>query len=86
MVSKCANPDCSETFRYFHSGRLFRVETTAAPERRRTMGADDSPNKPIRRVVFYWLCSDCAEKMTLVSDPAAGISVRPKSRAASAAA
>jgi hypothetical protein len=27
MVAKCANPECSSQFRYFHSGKLFVVES-----------------------------------------------------------
>ena len=86
MVSKCANPDCSAVFRYFHQGKLFRIETATGFDRRRTMGNDESPPKPLRRVVFYWLCPDCVEKLTLVFDRETGVSVRPKTYAASAAA
>jgi hypothetical protein len=46
MVSKCANPDCSAVFRYFHQGKLFRIETAMGLDRRRTMGNDESPPKP----------------------------------------
>ena len=67
MVSKCANPNCFATFRYFHTGKLFRMETEAGPERRRTMGDDQKTRKPLRRLEFYWLCEDCAEKMTRFS-------------------
>ncbi len=86
MVSKCANPDCSATFRYFHKGKLFRMETEAGPERRRTMGDDEETRKPLRRLEFYWLCEDCAEKMTLVFERGIGVSTRPNafSRAARA--
>ena len=77
MVSKCANPDCSATFHYFHKGRLFRMETEAGPERRRTMGDDQATRKPLRRLEFYWLCEDCAEKMTLVFERGIGVSIRP---------
>jgi hypothetical protein len=86
MVSKCANPDCSASFRYFHAGKLFRMETAAGFDRRRTLGQDDSLNKPLRRVVFYWLCEDCAEKMTVVFDKESGISVRSSAKAQSAVA
>jgi len=27
MLSKCANPPCSASFRYFRQGKLFRVDT-----------------------------------------------------------
>ena len=78
MVSKCANPECTTPFLYFHRGKLFRVETEGRQERRRDMGAESGAGKPLRRIEFYWLCQDCAEKMTLVFDRTTGISVRPR--------
>lgn len=86
MVSKCANPHCIAIFRYFHIGRLFRIETSSGMERRRSMGQDEALGRPLRRIEFYWLCENCASKMTLVFDERAGVSVRENSRAASAAA
>jgi len=87
MVSKCANPDCTASFRYFHLGKLFRIETSAGLDRRRSMSDDDrGGNKPLRRLEFYWLCEDCAQKMTLVFEKDAGITVRPSVYAQSAAA
>lgn len=74
MVSKCANPGCQAPFRYFHTGKLFRVDKQIGYERRRLMGSD--AKKPIRHVEFYWLCDSCASKMTLIFDQASGVSVR----------
>ena len=86
MVSKCANPECSTPFRYFHQGKLFRIETAGVPDRRRSMGGDHVSPKPLRRVVFYWLCPECVEKLTLAFDKETGVTVRPRNSAASAAA
>ena len=86
MVSKCANPECTTPFLYFHRGRLFRLETEGRQERRRDMGVESGAAKPLRRIEFYWLCQDCAEKMTLVFDRMTGISVRPRPNAAAQAA
>ncbi len=87
MVSKCANPDCSATFRYFHVGKLFRLETTAGFDRRHSLDDDEGvASKPMRRIMFYWLCENCAAKMTLAFDRDTGITVRPQIRAQSAAA
>jgi hypothetical protein len=86
MVSKCANPDCSATFRYFHTGKLFQMECIAGLDRRRGMGQDPAYGKPLRRLEFYWLCEECAQRMTLTFDKENGVEVRPKSVAASAAA
>jgi len=85
MVSKCANPECSAAFLYLHSGRLFRIETSSGHERRRAMG-EETPRKPLRRIEFYWLCQNCAPRMTLAYEHDAGISVRLKELAASAVA
>ena len=76
MVSKCANPECAAPFRYFHQGKLFRLETEAGFDRRRTLGVNDEMKKPRRRLEFYWLCENCAGKMTLVFEKGAGVSVR----------
>jgi len=87
VVSKCANPGCSATFRYFHVGKLFRLETTAGFERRHSLDDDEYvTSKPRRRIMFYWLCENCASKMTLAFDKNTGISVHPQVRAQSAVA
>jgi hypothetical protein len=85
MVSKCANPDCSAPFRYFHTGKLFRVDTAVGLDRRRTLGQDAREDKPLRRLEFFWLCQDCAEKMTLIFDKESRVSVRRKDYARAAA-
>ena len=73
MVSKCANPACKAPFLYFHQGKLFRREGSLAHE------ANGNPNRnPPRRVEFYWLCSDCADKMTLAFEKGVGVLVRPR--------
>lgn len=86
MVSKCANPDCSASFRYFHNGRLFRLETSVGQDRRRAMGRDGELNKPLRRLEFYWLCDECARRMTLSYDKEMGVTVRSADYASAAAA
>jgi hypothetical protein len=86
MVSKCANPKCSASFRYFHKGKLFRIETLTGLERRRAMGRDGELGQPMRRTEFFWLCEDCAAKMTLVFDRQSGVGVRANDYAGSVAA
>jgi hypothetical protein len=76
VVSKCANPDCAATFRYFHQGKLFRLEIEAGLERRRALGSDNEIKKPLRRIEFYWLCEDCAQQMTIVFEKGVGVSAR----------
>ncbi|HKW19426.1 MAG TPA: hypothetical protein VJO35_18095 [Terriglobales bacterium] len=78
MVSKCANPECSVPFRYFHTGKLFRVDTKTGLDRRRTMGHDGEQDKTLRRLEFFWLCENCAGKMTLAFDKSCGVTVHAK--------
>jgi len=78
MVSKCANPECSVPFLYFHQGRLFRLETEGREDRRHHLGDETGVRKLLRRIEFHWLCSQCAEKMTISFDKASGVSVRPR--------
>lgn len=78
MVSKCANPQCEAPFRYFHQGKLFRLETEHGYERRKGLGDDTGMKKPLRRVEFFWLCEECATKLTLVSNKEIGVTVHPR--------
>lgn len=59
MVSKCANPQCSEQFRFLHEGRLFQL--TPTPEVQ-VISEDDNPALYER----FWLCDRCSKQMTLV--------------------
>jgi hypothetical protein len=59
MVSKCANPACSATFRYMPEGRLFQVGVgSAAPEQEK-----------VATLERFWLCGECSRRMTVVSRP-----------------
>lgn len=57
MLSKCANPECSEVFRYLHQGKIFHL---SAPEAH--MSTEVSSSLPRER---FWLCDQCAKRMTL---------------------
>jgi len=35
MLSKCASPVCSTTFRYLHEGKLFLIDSNTASEGRK---------------------------------------------------
>ena len=64
MVSKCANPVCSASFRYFREGRLFEIEVTAG----QNAGPASSQRKPHRKVEYFWLCPTCAKELTVRAD------------------
>jgi len=59
MLSKCANPECSETFRYLHQGKIFRLSPT--PEIQIATGMHR-----LELQERFWLCTGCAKKITLV--------------------
>lgn len=52
MLSKCANPGCSQLFRYLGEGRLFQVERTLPDN-----------GKSARKIEHYWLCGQCSQDM-----------------------
>jgi len=85
MVSKCANPGCATAFRYFHTGRLFRIETLVASGGREP-GYENGMKRPGPHLEFYWLCDDCASRMTLAFERGVGVSVRPKLASSASAA
>lgn len=58
MVSKCANPECSEQFRYLHQGKLFCL--THTPDVAKV--ADGAVAGLYER---FWLCDLCSKTMTL---------------------
>ncbi len=59
MLSKCANPECSEIFRYLHQGKIFCLAPT--PDVKPQTGI---PNPLLHE--RFWLCERCAKEMTLV--------------------
>ena len=59
MLSKCANPECGESFRYLHEGKIFRLSPTTE------VHIAAGTFKPALHERF-WLCARCSKKMTLV--------------------
>jgi hypothetical protein len=81
MVSKCSNPACSASFRYLHSGRLYRFDTM------HKHSGDGYCASPMNKVEFYWLCENCMPRFTLVADSAVGtrvVALHSNARAAAA--
>lgn len=54
MLNTCANPDCSESFRYLRDGKLFRLQTEVK-------GSSSEISNP----EYFWLCGRCADVMSL---------------------
>ena len=61
MLSKCANPDCTEQFLYLHQGKLFYMHPV--PELRDLV--QKSWEHPGER---FWLCDACSQKFTMIRD------------------
>ncbi len=60
MLSKCANPECSEQFRYLHQGRLFHL--SPIPELH-------LHEEACRRLYErFWLCDQCCKSLTVIWD------------------
>lgn len=72
MPSKCANPECTASFRYLHVGRLFQFETRSRPQA-------EEERMPVQSVEFFWLCEKCAVQYRLISDDD-GVHAVPYSR------
>jgi hypothetical protein len=58
MLSKCANPECSEIFRYLYEGKIFCLAPT--PEIEIAQGI---MNPALHE--RFWLCARCSKEMTL---------------------
>jgi hypothetical protein len=58
MLSKCANPACSASFRYLRQGKVFVADW---------VGGADAPegNTCWRKTEMFWLCDTCSKQMTL---------------------
>jgi hypothetical protein len=61
MLSKCANPECFEQFRYLHQGKLFLL--TPSPE----LPAASTGVSHLWDERF-WLCDRCCKEMIIVWD------------------
>jgi hypothetical protein len=59
VLSKCANPECSEQFRFLHEGKIFHLTPTLEVQE---MSEDAFPSLYER----FWLCDRCSTKMTLI--------------------
>ena len=85
MVSKCANAGCTSVFLYLHAGKIFRIEVETSNSVPSSFGRDAEMKKPARRVEFFWLCNECASKMTLVFHKDGGAKLRSIAQAKAAA-
>ncbi|HET9363899.1 MAG TPA: hypothetical protein VFP71_02825 [Candidatus Angelobacter sp.] len=71
MLSKCANPSCSNRLVYLREGKIFMME--AAPSQ-----TGPAAPKTSNRIEHFWLCGTCSAEMTLAYDRQQGVKVVPK--------
>jgi hypothetical protein len=65
MLSKCLNPRCTARFRYLGEGRLFRVDFSEASRKKKALFGGPLKLDRERPIEHFWLCENCAPKMTL---------------------
>jgi len=70
MLSKCANPTCSTTFRYLHEGRLYVIDPREALARHKPRCSTKSG-----QLEYAWLCSSCYLYLTIQIDEEFGTRV-----------
>jgi hypothetical protein len=73
MLSKCANPSCSNEFHYFGEGKVFEIRWEAS-----SGAIHGSHGKKHKRIEHYWLCSSCVTTLTIAMDSARKILVVPR--------
>jgi len=76
MLNKCANPDCGTKFLYLREGRLFEF---AVSNRGHECIEGAVPGKAFRREMF-WLCAECAQKMSLECSEDGDVAVVPRGK------
>jgi hypothetical protein len=65
MVSKCANPACTASFRYLRQGRLFLVESAPGLA---AEALDVELGRQSRRLEYFWLCHACCRSLNIVME------------------
>ncbi len=61
MLHKCANPECDKQYKYFSEGVLFEFQVDRDNN---YLPLTFPPAGRSRREIF-WLCDDCASRLTL---------------------
>lgn len=63
VVTKCANPSCDASFRYFRGGRLYLLELPFLA----SSDGNDFQNTP-GHSEYFWLCERCSAMCTMGVD------------------
>jgi hypothetical protein len=80
MLSKCANPSCTEHLHYFGQGRLFEVhfEDAERCEKAGRVPFELELKKRERTVEHFWLCAKCSTEMTVALDRQNNVLILPR--------
>jgi hypothetical protein len=80
MLSKCANPACTEAFHYFGQGRLFEVhfEDAELCEKAGRVPFELELKKQAKSVEHFWLCPKCSDNLTVALDRQNNVSILPR--------
>ncbi len=68
MISTCANPACNKPFHYLRGGRLYRFDTVRRARQSGEVANATCAISPTRIAVFFWLCKECASRLSLRFD------------------
>jgi hypothetical protein len=71
MLAKCANPSCTNRFRYLCEGRLFSFQALPLSE---------ELSRNFEAKEHWWLCAQCAVTLSIRFDVETGIHVVPKTK------
>jgi hypothetical protein len=85
MLAYCANEGCKRPLHSFSEGRLFQFEVVSISVAASDEKCAPFDEHPERQTLHLWLCGRCASTMTLVLEPARGVTValideRPQER------
>lgn len=81
MLSKCANPSCSNEFRYFGEGKVFEIRSeriSVTAHKSYEAAAYKGHDKNRKRVEHFWLCAECYAKFTIATDLKHNVQVIPR--------
>lgn len=77
MFIRCANSKCHLPRKSFSEGRLFQFEIVAISVAASDESSEPFDEKPERNIAHFWLCQNCASKMSLELDPQQGLRLIP---------
>lgn len=77
MLAHCINPDCRVSLESFGEGRLFQFEVVSISIPVRDDSSLPFDEKPRRQTSHFWLCGNCATRLSLTVEPSLGLRLVP---------